>query len=223
MAHADECCGFADNAPYFNRTLSHPIAQSELRSRQSFDELFPDKEISHSELGEAAEPQTGRIIISYRHQSYGNDRIPFEDWICSWATIESVLQAYGWQNARFWTDDRLRSYQKSVAVPENVMWTELGVMPYKLGPVMLLNHSKLPSITNCFWLTVERKTGAHHYGTWLTDDCGDSFYYLLQTQSELYSRAIVTAVSTSQGISWASDRTEGLKHKWEQLIVLEAG
>ncbi|KAI0559086.1 hypothetical protein FGB62_169g233 [Gracilaria domingensis] len=217
--------GFIKDASHFNNVLSRPITLNELSDPETFVHIFPEddqeEEGLFSALGMHKDDDAGRIIISYRHQEYARNRITFDDWTCAVHSIKNVVHAYGWTRTRFWTDARLRQYARKTPELKNFEWAEVGLDPYLYGPVVVLNLSRKQSISDRFWLTVERKTGAHYFGTWLTDDTGDSVYYAIPKGDELYSRAIVTSVGTSQGITWASDREQVLELEWDQLGVTD--
>jgi hypothetical protein len=229
-----------DSVPFFNETLSDPISIGDLQ--HSFRMVFPsDEEIQEAnEIEEAkrekltkhaAERETvkdrattiGKIVISYRHQEYSANRISEDDWLCACHSLRLVMQALGWEKARFWTDARLRLKRASSSSSQgqnDMDWAVQGLEPYTMGPIVVLNLARRPSITDRFWLTLERKSGMQYYGTWLTDDAGDTICYKHDNPDLfLYERAMVTAVSTSQGITFKTDRLLILKHAWECLEV----
>ena len=233
LLRADSCTGFEKSADdSFNHVLSRPIHVDEMHTEKAFRDIFP---LSHADPKpngfESAHQSTiedddiGRIIISYRHQQDGSDRITLDDWACAHHTVLNVMRVYGWKRARFWTDAGLRQYKAAQIRAGNDSlsdkWAVLGIAPYKFGPVVVLNLARKPGLVNRFWLTIERKTGAFHYGTWLTDDTGDLYMYLLGDDEE-YPRAIITSVSQSQKLTWPSDRDEVLDSEWGKLKIRDA-
>lgn len=229
VAFTNDSLGFEQDENFFNSTLSIPVSAEHLHEEVTFQAIFPpDEEIEKLKAlsCEATPPEDnnyddceaiGRIIISYRHQEYGRNRICYNDWICACSSIRLVMKANGWKKARFWTDARLR-YKYATNRGNSRPWGEMGITPYMLGPVVVLNLSRKASISERFWLTVERKIGATYYGTWLFDDAGDAFFYKTESNTE-YSRAIITSVSTSQGILFPQDRVDVLKSEWMMLDV----
>lgn len=235
------CTGFEEDADdSFNAALSPPIYVDQLRTRAAFHAVFPDdgdknpepngfqSSVAAGDSGIKSEKDpVGRIIVSYRHQNYGADRITYDDWLCAEYSMRNVMRLYGWIYARFWTDALLRQYRRVTSGDRasskkgRMPWAEMGIRPYEYGPVVVLNLAGKHSVSDRFWLTVERRTGAFFYGTWITDDSGDLFVFLESNEEkwEQYSLAIVSSVSSSQKLSWPQDREDLLKVHWRYLEV----
>lgn len=233
--------GFEEDADdSFNMTLSKPLSVGELTTTDAFSEIFPDDDddepidngFKKSSEGDNVKydidnnKTIGRIIISYRHQRFGKDRFTFDDWLCGEHIVRNVMKIYKWQKARFWTDARLRKFKRlqrrgGGQASERLPWAEIGIAPYKFGPVVVLSCSEKPSVVDRFWLTIERLTGAHFFGTWLVNDAGDLFYFRLGPDYDYnqYFLAIVTSVSSSQQLSWPQDRDDLLHAYWKDLYV----